>query len=46
MVDDHLALAAAYEARDLDAAKRTIRQDAERSHALGRAAVEAAGGSL
>ena len=46
MVDDHLALAAAYEARDLEAAKATIRRHAERSRELGRAAVEAAGGSL
>jgi flavin reductase (DIM6/NTAB) family NADH-FMN oxidoreductase RutF/DNA-binding GntR family transcriptional regulator len=46
MVDDHLALAAAYEARDLTAAKATIRRHAERSREIGRAAVEAAGGSL
>ena len=46
MVDDHLALAAAYAARDLDDAKATIRRHAERSRELGRQAVEAAGGSL
>jgi 4-nitrophenol 2-monooxygenase / 4-nitrocatechol 4-monooxygenase, reductase component len=46
MVDDHLELAAAYEARDLEAAKATIRRHAQRSRELGRAAVEAAGGSL
>jgi DNA-binding GntR family transcriptional regulator len=46
MVDDHLALAAAYQARDLAAAKATIRRHAERSRELGRKAVEAAGGTL
>jgi DNA-binding GntR family transcriptional regulator len=46
MADDHLALAAAYQARDLATAKAIIRRHAERSRDLGRAAVEAAGGSL
>lgn len=46
MVEDHLALAAAYGAAHLEMAKATIKRHADRWRELGRQAVDAAGGSV
>jgi 4-nitrophenol 2-monooxygenase / 4-nitrocatechol 4-monooxygenase, reductase component len=46
MVEDHLALVAAYETADLAAAKATVRGHAARSRDLCRRAIRAAGGAL
>lgn len=46
MVQDHIRLAEAFEAGDLDAAKRVIHDHATNAKEIGRRAIEGAGGSI